>query len=89
MIVPLNGQQFLMLSSLPTPPTSGFVAQVSFAIDDLVAMMRFLTAKGIAFSMQKGTITSEITLKDPEGNRIGFSAGQHRKTRRWFIQGCT
>ena len=36
-------------------------------------MMRFLTAKGIAFSMQKGTITSEITLKDPEGNRIGFT----------------
>jgi len=73
MIVPLNGQQFLMLSSLPTPPTSGFVAQVSFATDDLVATMRFLTAKGIAFSMQKGTITSEITLKDPEGNRIGFT----------------
>src|SRR5215472_14663974 len=74
MIVPLNDQQLVMLWSLPTPTTSDFLAQIGFATDDLAAMKRFLTAKGIAFSAPKGT--SEISLKDPEGNRIAFTQCQ-------------
>jgi catechol 2,3-dioxygenase-like lactoylglutathione lyase family enzyme len=75
MIVPLNEEQILMLWSLPTASISGYVAQISFATDDLEAMKRFLKAKGIAFSAPKGV--SEITLSDPEGHQIGFA--QYRR----------
>ena len=55
--------------------TKDFLTQVAFSTDDLVAMKRFLTAKGITFSEPKGI--PEITLRDPEGHRIAFT--QHRQ----------
>jgi catechol 2,3-dioxygenase-like lactoylglutathione lyase family enzyme len=75
MIVPLNGEQVVMLWSLPTVSTSDFLVRITFSTDNLEAMKRFLTAKGIAFSAPKGV--PEITLSDPEGHRIAFT--QYRK----------
>lgn len=75
MIVPVNDEQVVMLWSLPTAATSDFLVQIAFSTDNLTAMKRFLTAKGIAFSAPKGV--SEITLSDPEGHRIAFT--QYRK----------
>ncbi|HEV1994841.1 MAG TPA: VOC family protein [Candidatus Acidoferrum sp.] len=75
MIVPLNDEQVVMLWSLPTAPTSDLLVRITFSTDNLAAMKRFLTAKGIAFSAPKGV--SEITLSDPEGHRIAFT--QYRK----------
>jgi catechol 2,3-dioxygenase-like lactoylglutathione lyase family enzyme len=71
MMVPLNGEQSLMLWSLPTASTSDFLVQITFATDNLAAMKRFLTSNGIAFSAPKGV--PEITLSDPEGHRIAFT----------------
>jgi catechol 2,3-dioxygenase-like lactoylglutathione lyase family enzyme len=71
MIVPLNDKQVMMLWSLSTASTSDFLAQITFSTDNLAAMKRFLTAKGIAFSAPKGL--SVITLNDPEGHRIAFT----------------
>ena len=74
-IVPINEEQVVMLWNSPTAPTSDFLVQITFSTDNLAAMKRFLTAKGIAFLAPKGV--SEITLSDPEGHRIAFT--QYRK----------
>jgi len=78
MIVPINDDQSLMLWNSPTTPPS-LLTQVTFLTDDLAAIKRFLTAKGVAFSAPKGV--SDITLSDPDGHSIGFT--QHEPPRRW------
>jgi len=72
-----TGQQIeLEQAALPSP--SSLLAEVSFRIDDLEKLRKFLTRNKIAFEEKKsdrtgtGYGTVRLVLHDPEGHRISF-----------------
>lgn len=64
----VNAQQKIEIVPLPTPAPPNRQAEVAFLTADVAGMQRFLEAHGVDSQMERG----ELTLRDPEGNRIGF-----------------
>jgi len=74
-VLPTGQQIELEQASLPLP--SSLLAELSFRIDDLEKLRKFLRRNQIAFEEQKsdgtGYGTVRLVVHDPEGHRISFA----------------
>jgi catechol 2,3-dioxygenase-like lactoylglutathione lyase family enzyme len=70
----LVGTQWIGYSSAPDPSATNHMDHVAFATDDLVALRRYLTAKGIKPSGLQDfrDHSRSLFVTDPEGNRVEF-----------------
>ena len=71
---PVNADQQIELSPVPSPAPRNWVAEVAFATDDAAGMRRYLLAHGVAvgaLSTDRGG-SPHFELHDPEGNPIAF-----------------
>jgi catechol 2,3-dioxygenase-like lactoylglutathione lyase family enzyme len=71
-MMPLNGEQIVLLTSSPVPTPTNLLPEIIFTTDDIETMKRFLTSKKIPFSAPQGTQEGPITFSDPEGHHIAF-----------------
>lgn len=73
---PVNAWQQVQLQLAPKPLPQNWLAEITFATDDLPAMRRFLEAQGLAPKESVATPGSpkHLQVLDPEGNTVGFAA---------------
>src|SRR5216683_414896 len=62
--------QHLRLEEAPKSPPSSLLREIAFAVDNVKAMKRYLTAKKIPIEKNSGE--QYFAVIDPEGHRIGF-----------------
>jgi len=77
----LNKDQRLFLDPSPEPTPSNLVSEVSFAVDDLAELQKYLKAQKIKATLTKTPtlhidaiikVDSLLSVTDPEGHRITF-----------------
>jgi catechol 2,3-dioxygenase-like lactoylglutathione lyase family enzyme len=80
----LPSGQVVTLAAIPAKPPAGLIASITFAVDDLNAMKRYLQGAHVAFQEVRGPFTSWgqsltfLTTLDPEGHRLYFVAPQSK-----------
>jgi|HubBroStandDraft_6_1064221.scaffolds.fasta_scaffold03949_6 catechol 2,3-dioxygenase-like lactoylglutathione lyase family enzyme len=77
----LNEDQMISIDASPQPTPSNFVAEVSFAVDDLEELTKYLKAQKIKVTVTKTPtlhidavvkVYSSLSVTDPEGHLITF-----------------
>jgi catechol 2,3-dioxygenase-like lactoylglutathione lyase family enzyme len=83
LLIPLNKDQAVIINSSPEPTPSNLVAEVSFAVDDLSELSKYLAAQKIQATPKLTTTQhwdaispaySALHVTDPEGRHIAFVA---------------
>ena len=80
LMVLLNRDQLLFIDRSPEPAPSNLVSEVSFAVDDLEELLKYLKAQKIKVTATKTNelhtevvkVYSSLLVTDPEGHRIAF-----------------
>jgi len=84
--IPLNKDQTVIINGSPEPTPPNLVAEVSFAVDDLGELLKYLTAQNIQPAPKLTTVQhwdairlaySALLVTDPEGHRITFVAREN------------